>query len=208
MLSDILIGRRCIVFEVPPKYKPLYDELIDVIGTIVEIHDGKNIGLKIPGVWNEKSERGIFWFNKEQINFLEESEMKLTNFDKDVKFATVVDIKGDACDIGAYYGELKEGDIVVCNYGYSNGKLSVRRVCTPYISKEAVCPDAIECEIMGVADISDYVERQTKRERRAELKRQMIEQAKRFQEEEYWRLLSESDPDMAKLYNEFKELDK
>lgn len=134
--------------------------------------------------------------------------MKLTNFDKDVKFATVVNIKGDACEIGAYYGELKEDNIVVCNYGYSNGELSVRRVQTPYISKEAVCPDAIECEIMGVADISDYRERQIKRERRAELKRKMVEQAKRFQEEEYWRLLSESDPDMAKLYNEFKELDK
>lgn len=207
-MCDFVIGRKCTIFEVPPKYKPLYDKLIDVVGTVAEIHDGKSIGVTVPGVWNERSERGIFWFNKEQINFLEESEMKLTNFDKDVKFATVVDIKGDDCDIGAYYGELKEGDIVVCNYGYGNGKLSVRKVCTPFITKDAICPDAIDCEIMGVADVSDYVERQTKRERRAELKRKMVEQAKRFQEEEYWRLLSESDPDMAKLYNEFKELDK
>lgn len=49
MLSDFLIGRKCIVFEVPPKYEPLYDKLIDVVGTIVEIHGGKNIGIEIPG---------------------------------------------------------------------------------------------------------------------------------------------------------------
>lgn len=65
MLSDFLIGRKCIVFEVPPKYEHLYDELKEVVGTIVEIHNGKNIGLHIPGVFNERSERGIFWLNNE-----------------------------------------------------------------------------------------------------------------------------------------------
>lgn len=35
----------------------------------------------------------------------------------------------------------------------------------------------------------------------------MIAQAKKYQEEEYWRVISESDPAMKALYDEFKELE-
>ena len=86
--------------------------------------------------------------------------------------------------------------------------MSVRVVRTSGITPDVICPDAVECEIMGVCDISDYLERQHKRERCAELKKQMTERAKKYQEEEFWRHIAGSDPAMAELFKEFEELTK
>lgn len=170
----------------------------------------KAFAIRISGKVNPGSEKGLFWVSPECLELFDKKEYKTMNknvYGKDAKFAILTNPakSNEPGTVGVYYGELKAGDLVVCNYGYGNGALSVRVV--EISDREPECVGVVDCEIMGACDITEYLDHKTKRERRAELKKQMIAQAKRFQEEEYWRLLSESDPAMKTLYEEFKELE-
>lgn len=172
----------------------------------------KAFAVEIIGLTNPGSEKGLFWLAPECLNLYEVKENKtmdentIKSFGKGAKFAILIEQgKRDVGTVGVYYGDLKSGDLVVCDYGYSNGKMSVRKVELADVAPEVTgTPD---CEIIGVCDASAYYERKAKKERRAELKKQMIAQAKRYQEEEYWRLISESDTTMKTLYEEFKTLE-
>lgn len=129
----------------------------------------------------------------------------LTN--ENYKFATVArTTDGEPYAVCAYQGELNECDLVVCDFGYANGALSVRVVITTDIPRDVV--ENVDGEIMGVADVSAYHARKEKEEKRIALKKKMTEQAKRYQEESFWRMIAETDPEMKKLYDEFMELSK
>lgn len=188
--------------------------LIGCCGTIKDYrYDGTNVdafAVEIEDEYNLGSKAGLFWiapYNLEEIKNTEDKVMDIKTFCKDAKFAILRSTAkpNDFGTVGVYYGELKPGDIVVCDYGYGNGALSVRVVEISDRERESLT--VVDCEIMGVCDRTEYLDRKTKRERRAELKEQMIEQAKRFHEEEYWRLLSEQDPAMKALYDEFETLE-
>lgn len=131
--------------------------------------------------------------------------MKKHVYDKDAKFAVLANPANPANpDIifGIYYGELKPGDLVVCNHYYSDNMLSVRVV---KVSDAAPETDVIiECEIMGVCDVTEYRSRKDKMEHYAELKRQIVAQAEKYQQEEYWPVLSEFDPTIKALYEELR----
>lgn len=166
----------------------------------------KAFAIRISGKVNPGSEKGLFWLSPESLELFDEKENVMKNNFVVGKDAKVVLLANPAnCDdtsLGVYHGDINMGDIVVCNYGYSNGALSVRQVVAVDYAQQRV-----DCEIMGICDVTAYLERKAKAARRAELKDQMIAQAKKFQEEEYWRLLSESDPAMKALYEEFKKLE-
>lgn len=208
MVTDFIIGKTCEIRVLPSKYKKHHMTLINATGEIKELY--KNlIGVRISGLMNAYSTIGLFWFKENEITILEDKTMtydKAKDYDKNAKFASVQNpAKTDSLDVAVYYGDLKEGDIVVCDYGRPNNSLSTRKVHTANLDRDTIC--YVDCEIMGVCDISAYLEHKTKIERRAELKKQMIEQAKKYQEEEYWRLISESNPAMKALYDEFKALE-
>lgn len=167
----------------------------------------KAFAIRISGKVNPGSEKGLFWLSPESLELFDEKEHKImkNNFtvEKDAKVVLLANpVNCDDTSLGVYHGDINIGDIVVCNYGYSNGALSVRQVVAVDYAQQRV-----DCEIMGICDVTAYLERKAKAARRAELKDQMIAQAKKFQEEEYWRLLSESDPAMKALYEEFKKLE-
>ena len=133
--------------------------------------------------------------------------MNLKTFGKDAKFATLVNPTKpkEAKTVCVYYCDLKSGDLVVCDYGYGNNALSAR-----YVEDNDVDPvniTAVDGAILGVCDTTRYFEYKNKMRRREELKKEMIEQAKKYQEEEYWRLLGETNPAMKALYDEFKALE-
>ena len=176
-------------------------------GTPCEV---KAFAIKISGKINPGSEKGLFWISPECLELFDEKEYRTMNknvYGKDAKFAILANPAkpNEAGTVGVYYGELKAGDLVVCDYDYTNKALSVRIV--EISDRERECIGCVDCEIMGVCNITEYLDHKTKRERRAELKKQMVAQAKKYQEEEYWRVISESDPTMKALYEEFKELE-
>lgn len=192
----------------------------DIIGDVGKIenyrcstnapYEVKAFAIKISGKVNPSSEKGLFWVSPECLELFDKKEYKTMNknmYGKDAKFAILANPAkfNEPGTVGVYYGELKDGDVVVCDYGYNNGALSARIV--EISNRKAECIGVVDCEILGACDTTEYFDHKTRRERRAELKKQMVAQAKRFQEEEYWRLLSESDPAMKVLYEEFKELE-
>lgn len=210
---DFEIGTSVKITSVPDKYQKFLAQLQNASGTIEDIYLGPDrlypYAIMVEGVINPASSNGWFWLN--ETNFNEEKENDnmnkfLTN--KDYKFATVVRTAsdGEPYDVCAYQGELKEGDIVVCDFGYKKGALSVRIVVTTDVPRDIV--NNVDGEILGVADVSAYRARKEKEEKRNELKKKMTEQAKRYQEESFWRMIAETDPEMKKLYDEFTELSK
>lgn len=170
----------------------------------------KAFAIRISGKTNLGSEKGLFWLAPECLELFNEKEYKTVNknvYGKDAKFAILANPakSNEPGTVGVYYGELKTGDLVVCDYGYGDVALSVRIV--EISDREPECVGVVDCEIMGACDIGEYLDHKAKRERRAELKKQMVVQAKKYQEEEYWRVISESDPAMKVLYEEFKKLE-
>lgn len=170
----------------------------------------KAFAVKIYDKVNPGSEKGLFWVSPECLELFDEKEYKTMNknvYGKDTKFAILANPakSNEPGTVGVYYGELKAGDLVVCDYGYGNGALSVRVV--EISDREPECVGVVDREIMGACDITEYLDRKTKRERCTKLKKQMIAQAKKYREEECWRIISEFDPAMKALYEEFKKLE-
>ena len=211
MFGEFELGTEVVIVSVDKCSSRYSSAMIGKVGTITDYYQvgNKNLrGLQIPGMYNENSSTGAYWFPTENLQLkTEEKTMNINTFGKDAKFAILTNPAKpkEPGTVGVYYGELKVGDIVVCDYGYGSGALSARVV--EISDREPETVGVVDCEIMGVCDVKLYLDHKTKRERRAELKKQMIAQAKRFQEEEYWRLLSEVNPAMKALYDEFKELE-
>lgn len=212
MFGEFELGTEVVIISLDKCSSRYSSVMIGKVGTITDYYQvgDKNLrGLQIPGMYNENSSTGAYWFPIENLKLktTKEKTMNIKTFGKDAKFAILArrPSSNEPSTVGVYYGELRPGDLVVCDYGYGNGALSARIV--EISDREPECVGVVDCEIMGVCDITEYLDRKTKRERRAELKKQMIAQAKKYQEEEYWRVISESDPAMKALYEEFKELE-
>lgn len=212
MFGEFELGTEVVIISLDRCSSRYSSVMIGKTGTITDYYQvgEKNLrGIQIPGMYNENSSTGSYWFPIENLKLktTKEKTMNIKTFGKDAKFAILVNPAKPHDDgtVGVYYCDLKPGDLVVCDYGYGNGALSARIV--EISDREPECVGVVDCEIMGVCDVTEYLDRKTKMERRAELKKQMIVQAKKYQEEEYWRVISESDPAMKALYEEFKELE-
>lgn len=212
MFGEFELGTEVVIISLDKCSSRYSSVMIGKVGTITDYYQvgDKNLrGLQIPGMYNENSSTGAYWFPIEnlKIKTTKEKTMNIKTFGKDAKFAILANPAkpNEPGTVGVYYGELKANDLVVCDYGYGNGALSVRIV--EISDREPECVGVVDCEIMGACDITEYLDHKTKRERRTELKKQMIAQAKKYQEEEYWRVISKSDPAMKALYEEFKELE-
>ena len=210
---DFEIGTSVKITSVPSKYLKYLAELMNASGTIKDIYLGPDreypYAIMVEGAINPASDMGWFWLNETNFNIEKENDNMnkfLTN--ENYKFAAVTRTGNREAlpDICAYQGELKEADLVVCNFGYKTDALSVRAVIETDIPRDTL--NNVDGEIMGVADVSAYRTRKEKEEKRNELKKKMTEQAKRYQEESFWRMIAETDPEMKKLYNEFTELGK
>lgn len=216
---DASVGKRVRVEACNVRSYEIYG-LIGDYGTIVNYRASTGypcsvtaFAIEIIGKRNPKSESGVFWIspldltivNKtDKINKSEESEMSV-KLDKGAKIAMVKNPnpqRGIADYPVVYYDELKVNDLVVL---MSRGNIEVGVVTRLDVDPEVI--GILEGEVMGIADTTAYAERKQRRERRAELKEKMIEQAKKYQEEQYWKTLAESDPAMKALYDEFKGLE-
>lgn len=185
---DFEIGTSVTITSVPDKYERYRTQLMNASGPDREYP----YAVMVDG-------NGWFWKENNNMNKF------LTNMN--YKFATVArTTDGEPYAVCAYQGELNECDLVVCDFGYANGALSVRVVITTDIPRDVV--ENVDGEIMGVADVSAYRARKEKEEKRIALKKKMTEQAKRYQEESFWRMIAETDQEMKKLYDEFMELSK
>ena len=194
------------------KYIP-YD-LVGRVGTIKNYrcstgspYEVKAFAIKIYGLNNPGSEKGLWWISPEQLEIFNEKEynnmFRLSDFEKGYKLYELIDpAKGDT-SLGIFYGELSGGDYVVCDYGYSNKALSVRIVSDLEVREGYTHAN---CEIMGVANVEAYQERKRKAKKREEFKAKMKERMAKYNEELAYKLLAENDEEMAALYKEYSEI--
>lgn len=124
------------------------------------------------------------------------------------KYATVViPSNPKACYMAMYYGDLKEGDLVVgSHYPCYKDDYCVRKVVTSNIPPAVV--DYIEYVIYGKVDTSAYDNHKQKAKRKRELSALIRERVNKITEEDRWNAMLERDPELKKMYNEYEELSK
>lgn len=185
-----------------------YLKLLDVgmIATIVDIRNdiasNYRVAIEVPGISNPGSSKGLFWFMQKELKIIKNN--KENNMEK-AKFCIVKDFNKDSKDVAIYYGKVEIGQIVVCDYGYGNGKLSVRKV-VDVINEEKITPNEYETVVIGTVDNSAYKKHCEDYNRKCELERQMKSLAKSVESKMYFKFLSENDEEFAKLYKEYEEL--
>ena len=121
------------------------------------------------------------------------------------KFCTVRDDSKGTTDVVIYHGEVKVGDLVVCNYGYGygNGKLSVRKVIE---LKEDNVTYPYEAIVIGTVDTSAYDNYREFTAKKIKLEEAMKKAASAVEKEIYYKYLAEHNDTFAKLYKEYEEL--
>ena len=206
------------IIKVPGKYTRRHNELLGMIGVIKEVTTDSNgeacIGIAVEGVTNTFSQKNLFWFTKNEITVIndegEDIVMTIASYNKNYKFCytTKPGNNSGALELHAYQGELHDGNYVICNNNYGNGALSVRIVVKSLVPREELETNNIDGEVMGVADIDAYVLRKENEKKAAELKKKMMERAKAYQEEAFWRMMAKEDPQMAELLAQFEEVNK
>ena len=168
-----------------------------------------SVAIDVVSKSNPKSLSGYFWLSPDDIKIIEGETImkKVTNYSKNYEFClTHGNDDYDKCtEMHAYQGDVNVGDYVICNNGYGNRKLSVR-IVDKLVERNSLDTFDVNGEVMGVANVKPYFERKEKEKKASEIKAKMVERAKQYQEEQYWRLIAESDGEMYKLLNEYEEL--
>lgn len=100
------------------------------------------------------------------------------------------------------FPDIKEGDYVIVN---PFNKYNVVKVVYVGSTSDIEIHD-VQREITGIADIGKFLAEQERTERKAELKKLMDEEIKKIQETVWYETFAYANPEMTKLYNEFKEL--
>lgn len=165
----------------------------------------KSIAIRIDGLHNPASERGLFWVSPEDAILLTRKENimnKTKTVNESCKLCVVRDVTNGATNVAVYFGNINIGDMVVCDYYRSNKKLSVRHVVDVINDTK----DNVYCQVLGTVDTSAYDDAITRIMRRKELESMMKARAAEIEDELYFAMLAEKDKNMAELYKEYKEL--
>lgn len=188
------------------KYAPI---LKGTIGTVHSNYMG-SVAVKIDSCFNANSAKGLYYFREKDLRLLEieedEKAMESTNVIMegnyviaDVQFIEGVN-KTNTYAYACYDASIVEGDVCVvktANHGFSIAKVvRIREKSDQAITREIVCK----------ADFTAYDKRVANRAKQAELKKRMAERASKLQELSMYTLLAESDPEMAELLKEYKEV--
>lgn len=159
------------------------------------------LGIKILGKNNERSEKGLFWLRPEDLRLIKENDMHSDKYND--KFCIVRDDSKGTTDVAIYYDNVKVGGLVVCDYGYGNGKLSVRRVIEVKEDNAIYPYDAI---VIGTVNTYAYDNYREFKAKKLKLEEAMDKAASAVEKEIYYKYLAEHNDTFAKLYKEYEEL--
>ena len=219
LISFVRTKPRVIVSWCTTKSYIKYD-LVGKIGEVVDFRSAPSMcnvthyAIRFDEVSNPKSQKGLFWLPPEcleeyNFNNKEKETMKVKGFGNETKVAILARLNNDSDgSVGFCYDEVKSGDLVVCDYGYDNHSLSVRKVLAVVpaeCDRDGVID--VDCEIVGKVDTTVYDDIKNRRARKNELEALIRERAKSCQQEMFWKMLAEQDDAMKALYDEFKSLE-
>ena len=175
---------------------------VGMIGTVRTTYGG-NIAVKLDDAYNDRSSRGYFYFTEKQLVLLEgDYELKMEGNYRiaDVQFiegANKTEVYAYAC----YDEDVNVDDICVvksAHHGFGLAKvIRFREKTDEVITREVVCK----------GDFSKFEAREEARKMRNELKKTMAKRASALQELAMYEMLAKSDPEMADLLRNYKEVE-
>ena len=162
-------------------------------------------GIRLNGLENPRSSKGLFWFSLDEIEFIESEENVMLSQNENFFVAGVKFLDGTNRDKEYFYALFDEyyvGDLVVVQTGH-HGLALAEISSIGWTDKERV-----KCsrEIITRVDMSAFEDRQEKRNALAKLKNDMDKKVKELQETAIYELLAEKDPTLAAMLAEYKSL--
>lgn len=208
---DLNEGLRVRILDLPHRsmsHNSKYRSLVGKEGTIVRV-SGTKVGVEVEGVSNEASSYGCFWFdfeNLEEINNKEDNKMdkreiKLEGYNK----VAMVSVDGsDRTYAYALYDDsIKVSDYVLVT-GVAEGKLCfVQEIKDVDDFKDGIY---VNQEVMCKVDLSDYMDRVDRRNRKEKLKKEMLERRKLIEASRLDEMYASIDKDYAKMLDELKSI--
>jgi hypothetical protein len=180
--------------------------LIGKTGVIENTSCGNTcLGVRIAGCENPKSRVGLFWFEADEIEFIESEENVMLNQNENFMVAGVKFLDGSNGDKEYFYALFDEyyvGDLVVVQTGHHG--LALAEISSIGLASK----EKVKCsrEIITRVDMGSFYERQEKRKALAQLKRDMDKKVKELQETALYELLAEKDPALALMLAQYKQL--
>lgn len=180
------------------------DGLTGLLGTVERIYKGNRVGVNIDGCQNDGSKYGVFWLYEIQLEIIESEEksMLLPNYTPvAVQFLDRQNHDGRyiyAC----YDPEIAEYDMVVVRTGHHGFALAQVFEVAPANAE----PVKYDREIVARVNCDAYYARQEKAGKLAKLKATMDEKVQALQQVAVYEQLSEKDPELKSMLEEFKAL--
>ena len=183
--------------------------LIGKIGVIENTSCGNTcLGVRIAGCENPKSRVGLFWFDAEELEFIENEENVMLSQNEDFIVAGVKFLEGSNRDKEYYYAlfandaDAQEGDLVVVQTGHHGLALAT------ISSLDDTDKNKVQCsrEIVCVVNTTAFENRKANRAARAKLKKEMDKKVKELQETAIYELLAEKDSTLAAMLEEYTQL--
>lgn len=181
-------------------------KLVGKTGVIENTSCGNTaFGIRLNGLENPRSSKGLFWFSVDEIEFIESEENVMLSQNENFMVAGVKFLEGTNKDKEYYYAlfdEYSVGDLVVVQTGHHG--LSLAEIS----SIDCEGKNKVQCsrEIICRVDMSAYNNRVAQRNALAKLKKDMDKKVKELQETAIYELLAEKDPALAAMLEQYKQL--
>jgi hypothetical protein len=202
------LNKKVVVIKADRKSK--YQETLHMVGIVKNATSGSEIGVLIDGLYNEASNKGLYWFKPYELKFVDEYNNENGGFRMEGNFKiAIVNLYDDSYkkDYGfVLFEDAKEGDMVVVNPRgfYSLGTIK------SIIRKEDYTGLNVTKEVVSVVDMDTYKSRIKDRERAAQLEKEKKELQKELDKkisklkdlEFYERMAKElgnKDPEIAEM---------
>lgn len=176
-------------------------------GTIMTWYGNTNIAVKLDELKNQGSSYGYFYFEKNELEIIENENMEettmaiinnsITNY---LNTAKVVKSDGRTYCFANYILDLNPGDS--CVVVSTNHDMTVAVVAEIIHENNDPMSGEVVCKI----DTADYKARVETRKKAAELKQKMQERAKQLRDIVLYQTLAKDDPEMAQLLADYTNL--
>lgn len=185
------------------QYKGIYKgDIGEVTRTYKEMY-----GVKFEELTNPNSSYGVFWFRASQIQFITEKTIEREDDFIMMENYKRVGVSFLERDTGVYVyalyqDDVEVGDTVVVNTGHHG--LAVAKIVTLDDSKLGKV--RYNREVVCKVDLTAYEERKQRVARAAELKQAMDAKVKEMQNQAIYEMMSEKDPALKVMLDEYKTL--
>lgn len=203
-MDNFIMGKRV---KIKSSSKSMYNKVIGKTGTVT-IESSDSIGVTIDGDYNKASNYGVYWFDKNELIFLNnESEDNVMDGFKYVAIVNLLDDYNKKDYAFALYDEDYlaltafeniNGALVVVNARAKNNRLlaTVKEI----MLVEEYKTTKITAEVVGIVDMYNYNAREAEKERLAELAKKKAAIEMELEKEINKRKSVEYYEEMAKKY--------